>query len=79
MASTKSARAHVGVSPQNGQIWHFSSKIHEKTHFFRTKQVQKHTPSYRRLVKTLASGRTQDFEQPKKFFQPDSKILYNPD
>ena len=51
----------------------------KKRTFFRTKQVQKHTPSYRRLVKTLASGRTQNFEQPKKFFQPDSKILYNPD
>ena len=74
MASTKSAHAHVGVSPQNGQIGHFSLKIHEKTYFFRTKQVQKHTPFCRRLVKTLGNDRTQISEQPKKLFNLTQKF-----
>ena len=55
VASTKSARARTGVSPHNGQNRHFLLKLHEKNALFRTKQVQKHKSSCRRLVVTLAN------------------------
>ena len=69
MASTKSARAHVDVSPQNCQYRQFLLKIHEQTLFFYTEQVQKHTSSCSRLAITLANDCTQNLEEPKNFLK----------
>ena len=74
VASTKSARARVGVSPQKCQSWHFLPRFHEKTLFFVIKVVRKYTRNSRGLLLMLPNDYTQNLEPPKKFLKLARKI-----
>ena len=78
VASTKSARARVGVSPQKCKSWHFLPRFHEKTLFFVIKVVRKYTRNSRGLLLMLPNDYTQNLEPPKKFFETSSENSYNP-